>query len=138
MISLTNFQNQRKIFKQVWNEEKIAKRSRISCFVLPFLLITIVMVFKVEFNPTTAIPHYVIFFAIILLSACFGGARAALFATILSFFSALSLLFLPINLSLRVIETHVLEALVFCIEALFLSYLIWSFQTQRKKNKDNN
>lgn len=138
MISLTNFQNQRKIFKQVWNEEKIAKRSRISCFVLPFLLITIVMVFKVEFNPTTAIPPYVIFFAIILLSACFGGARAALFATILSFFSALSLLFLPINLSLRVIETHVLEALVFCIEALFLSYLIWSFQTQRKKNKDNN
>lgn len=138
MINLTSIQGQHKLFKQIWNEDRIAKRSKLSCFIFPLVLIGLLLLVKIEFNPSTVTPPYVIFVAIILLSACFGGARAALFATIYSFIAALGLLFLPVKLSIATIETHILEALVFCIEALFLCYLIWSFQTQRKRNKLNN
>jgi len=138
---MTNFktiQGQHQLFKQIWKEDKIAKRSKLSCLIFPACLVTVLLAVKVKFNPTTITPPYVIFLAIILVSACFGGARSALFASIFSFFAALSLLFLPVKLSATLIETHILEALVFCIEALFLCYLIWSFQIQRKKNKGNN
>lgn len=124
------------LFRKIWNEKSIAGRSMFTSFLVPLLLVMALMVIKIKFNPLTVTPPYVIFFAIILVSACYGGARAALYASIISFIGAISLLFIPIKLSYPIVFTHLLEAIAFCFEALFLSYLIFCFQTQRKRNKE--
>jgi signal transduction histidine kinase len=118
------------LFQKIWNEKNIASRSLLMSFLVPLILVAASMLIKFKFNPHTVTPPYVLFFAIILISACYGGARAALCASFISFVAAISLL------PYQPIVTHLLEALAFCMEALFLSYLIFCFQTQRKRNKE--
>jgi predicted ABC-type exoprotein transport system permease subunit len=93
------------------------------------------MLVKLKFNPLTITPPYVLFLAVILISACYGGARAAVCASLISFAAAVFLLLIAMPLPNNLITTHLLEALTFCVEALFLSYLIFCFQRQRKKKQ---
>jgi len=124
------------LFQKIWNEKNIAERSLLASFLVPLILVSLLMLIKLKFNPLTITPPYVLFFAVILISACYGGARAAICASLISFVAAIALLFIPMHLSDNLLITHLLEAIAFCIEALFLSFLIFYFQSQRKRNKN--
>lgn len=122
------------LFKKIWNEKRISQKTLLKCIAVPLLLTSLVVAAKIWFFPGNISAPYLFFFAVIMISACYGGGRAAIIACAITFIASLSLLFLPDSISNRVIEKHILQAIVFLIESLFLSGLISGFQHLQVEN----
>lgn len=122
------------LFKKIWNENKISQKTLLACIAVPLVLTSLVLTVKLWFFPGNLSSPYLFFFAVIMVSACYGGGRAAIFASAITFIASVSLLFLPDSISSRVIEKQIIQAIVFLIETLFLSGLISGFQHLHAEN----
>lgn len=122
------------LFKRIWNEQKISQRTILTCVAVPFLLTSLVVAVKLWLFPGNIAAPYLFFFAVIMISACYGGGRSAIFASAITFIASVSLLFLSDTISRHAIEKHIIQALVFLIESLFLSGLISGFQHLHAEN----
>lgn len=122
------------LFKKIWNENKISQKTLLKCIAVPLLLTSLVLAAKLWFFPGNLAAPYLFFFAVIMISACYGGGRAAIIASAITFIASVSLLFLPDSISSHVIEKHIIQAIVFLIESLFLSGLISGFQHLHTEN----
>lgn len=122
------------LFKKIWNENRISQKTLLECIAVPFLLTSLVIAVKLWFFPGNIAAPYLFFFAVIMISACYGGGRAAIFASAITFIASISILFLPNSIPGHVIEKQIVQAIVFLIESLFLSGLISGFQHLHAEN----
>ncbi len=122
------------LFKKIWNENKISEKTILKCIAVPLVLTSLVLAVKLWFFPGNIAAPYLYFFAVIMTSACYGGGRAAIIASAITFMAAVSLLFLPDAISRQVIEKQIIQAIVFLVETLFLSGLISGFQHLQAEN----
>ena len=69
------------LFKKIWNENKISQKTLLECIAVPLVLTSLVLAVKLWVFPANLSPPYLFFFAVIMISACYGGGRAAIFAS---------------------------------------------------------
>lgn len=119
--------------KNIWNYKKMSKRKGLESFLFALLLTFIAVALKLFFLKETAekIPH-LLFFAVVMLSACFGGSRSALYATILTFFASLILLFTPPYIPQVFMHSSIVQTGIFFLEALMITGMVYHIQLMQK------
>lgn len=122
------------ISTHIWNYERIQSRPVWLSYSIPFFLIIITSWAKFNFfaTPVYRVP-FLLFLAIILLSACYGGSRAAFYAVCMSFISTILLLSFPPDDAWNITNTHIHQSITFMFEALLICILISRIQLTHEK-----
>jgi len=120
--------------ENIWNYKKMSKRSGLESFLFAFLVTTFAVLFKFYVLPATSdkLP-YLLFFAVVMISACFGGYRCALYASVCTFLAALVLLFTPPYVSQVFIKPSLIQSGIFFIESLLITGLVYHIQLMQKR-----
>lgn len=122
------------LFDKVWNDDRISSRRGGFCILVPLLCSLVLLCAEIWFFRGSMPAPYLVVFIILIVSACFGGARSAFAASVFSFIVTVILQFFfqsravphPYNLS---------SSLLYLAEALFFTALIHGFQLQRLQNR---
>ncbi len=117
----------------IWNYKKMSKRTGLECFLFAFLCTLFAVVGKIYLLPDTAIKiPYLFFFAVILLSACFGGSRSALYASLFTFAATLILFFTPPDPPQEFTKSASILSGVFFLEAMMITGMVYHIQLMQK------
>lgn len=119
---------------EIWNEEAIRNRALVKCIAFPFVLTCMVCLIKMQYFSDHTPISYLFFFAVFMLSAVYGGARAALWASIITFSTSISFIIFskpPVN----DLNNHLLKSLFYLMEVSFMTGLIYCLQYLRRKSE---
>lgn len=114
--------------RNIWQYEKIQRRTKTMCFIVPFLLTLVLLTAHLIFFTACKDVPYVCLFSIVLISAGYGGGRGALFGSCFTFAAIIVYWFLHVH-------TDVATLFLYVISTLFLTALLHFFlqnqQTQQ-------
>jgi PAS domain S-box-containing protein len=120
--------------ENIWNYKKMSKRTVPESFLFAFLVTAFAVLFKVYVLPdTTDQLPYLLLFAVVMVSACFGGHRCALYAAILTFIATVVLLFFPPAVPQVLLRSHLLASGIFFIESLMITGMVYHIQLMQKR-----
>lgn len=120
--------------ENIWNYKKMSKRTVPENFLFACLATTFAVIIKFYVLPdsTDQLP-FLLLFAVVMVSACFGGHRCALYAAILTFIVSVILTFTPPHVPGVILRSHLVASGIFFIESLMITGMVYHIQLMQKR-----